>query len=103
MKLKPSSKGNWAHHTWSAECVSCVCSVRVVPVAASPWYPGLAGLPDHSPIPAQEEEAARQPDQPEDSKGEPKSRKWDWYWGPEEHKCVLLSLLALQNGTVFLF
>lgn len=45
----------------------------MAPVVASPGYPGLAGLSDHSPIPAQEEEAARQPDQPEDPKGEPKS------------------------------
>lgn len=47
----------------------------MVPVAASPGHPGLAGLSDHSPIPAKEEEAARQPDQSEDPEGEPKSCK----------------------------
>lgn len=64
-------------------------------VAASPGHPGFAGLSDHSPIPAEEEEAARQPDQPEDSEGEPKSGQRDRHRGPEQHKRVLLSLLAI--------
>lgn len=45
----------------------CVCgnsSVRVAPVAAPPGYPSPAGIFDHSPIPSEEEEAARQSDQP---------------------------------------
>lgn len=49
----------------------------MAPVAASSGYPGFAGLSDHSPIPAKEEEAARQPDQPEDPEREPKSSQRD--------------------------
>lgn len=64
-------------------------------VAAPPGYPGFAGLSDHSPVLAKEEEAARQPDQPEDSEGEPKSGQRDRHRGPEKHKRVLLSLLAI--------
>lgn len=67
-------------------------------VAASPGYPGLAGLSDHSSLPAKEEEAKGQPDQFEDPEGEPKSGQRDRHRGPEKHKYVLLSLLALQNG-----
>lgn len=83
-------------------CMYCVCSVWVAPVAAPPGYPGFAGLSDHSPIPAQEEEAERQPDQPEDPEGEPKSGQRDRHRGPEQRKCVLLSLLALQNCKLFI-
>lgn len=76
---------------------ACVCSLRVAPVAASPGYLGFAWLPHHSPIPAKEEEAERQPDQPEDSEREPQSGQRDRHRGPKQCKCVLLSLLALQN------
>lgn len=73
-------------------------SVRVAPVAAPPGYPGSAGLSDHTPIPAQEEETEGQPDQPEDPEREPKSGERDRHRGPEQRECVLLSLLALQNS-----
>lgn len=66
-------------------------------VAASPRYPGTAGLFDHSPISAQEEEAERLPDQPEDPERESESGQWNRHWGPEKYQCVLLSVLALQN------
>lgn len=42
-------------------------------VAASPGYPGFAWLLDYSSIPAEEEEAKRQFDQPEDPKRKPQS------------------------------
>lgn len=58
-------------------CLYCVHSVGVVPVAASPGYPGLAGLSDRPPFSAEEKEAARQPDQPQDSEGESKSGQRD--------------------------
>lgn len=69
----------------------------MAPVAASPGYPGSAGLSDHSPLPAEEEEAEGQPDQPEDPERESQSGQRDRHRGPEQRKCVLLSLLALQN------
>lgn len=75
----------------------------MAPVAASPGYPGSAGLSDHSPIPAQEEEAERQPYQPEDPEREPESGQRDRHRGPQQRKCVLLSLLALQNGKLYIF
>lgn len=73
------------------------CSVRVAPAAASAGHPGSAGLPDHPPLPAQEEEAERQSDQPEDPEGEPKGDQRDRHRGPEQHQSMLLPLLALQN------
>lgn len=69
----------------------------MAPAAAAPGYPGSAGLFDHPAVLAEEEEAAGQPDQPEDSEREPQSGERDRHRGPEQHQRVLLSLLALQN------